>query len=847
MIVQYNSLNRMEKPQLILCNPGSVYSANRLLDGVVGILADHEAEELVFNFNATSELNFRLNKVQRSDPAENAYTANLFRAAQNRRLIFVAESGAGADYEVGQAAEDAIGYFMITNVEDGFENGVQYKDIKAQSIDIELQQKMIPYIEDGTYEFTTLLETIVQSLPLWSIGSIDPNVASKYRTFSDVDTSLNCLTFLMDNMQDAYECIIVFDIVFRTINVYDQNNYVVQTNVHITKEDFINSLNITEDAEDIYTAISVLGDDNIVISPINPLGTNTIYNFDYYLDWMSPDLKTAMITWKTAVANAEDNYKALNLAYYQALDVASGYIADINQLTTLVNMYERCKNNMGIDKDSANSEAAIRAVDAAAESAGVEGWDIDTTQEIANIISAIDTKISTYNGQIDTIEGELEEENATIESYREDINEIISDLSLTEYLTDAQYGELSNYIFQGDYKDEYVIITDSMSYQEQFEQMQTLYDRAMLQLERVSKPTQEFNIDVENFIFSKDFETWSDQLETGCLINVELDEDDVAALFLSNITINFDDHKLTMTFGNRFNKFDSKSLFDDMLGNINRSANTIDYIKEILYPVKNGQINRMQETLSNSRRLTASNALASTNQEVVIDESGYLGRKADAINGGYDPQQVKITNNSIVFTNNDWVDTQTAIGEINMPDGAVAYGVNAAAIFGDIIVGTQLHITDGNGNDVLRVMEDSFTTQISDLENGRISALENSANGLSVTVGELSRDLTDISDNLDNLSATSVTTGMGYSFTDEGLLINSVGEGKISNRLDNTGMYVTDSDDNAVLTANNNGVVAVNLTANNYLTIGLYSRFQDYSTASDTMRTGCFFVVPDTD
>ena len=61
MIVRYNQLNRLETPALTLCNPGSVYH-NGELSNMVGVLTDHEAEEIIFNFNATSELNFRIKK-----------------------------------------------------------------------------------------------------------------------------------------------------------------------------------------------------------------------------------------------------------------------------------------------------------------------------------------------------------------------------------------------------------------------------------------------------------------------------------------------------------------------------------------------------------------------------------------------------------------------------------------------------------------------------------------------------------------------------------------------------------------------------------------------------------------
>ena len=202
MIVKYSSLNRLEKPKFTLCNPGSTYN-NGLLSKVVGILVDTEAEEIVFNFNSTSELNMRVNKVVRDDEEDNQHTYFMYKSIQNRRLIFV----------------DNIGYFMITNVNDGFDGKIHYKDMTAKSIDTEITQKMLPYIENKTYRFLSdetgtnkgLLETIVETLPLWTIGEVDEVVASKWRTFEDVDVSLNCLAFFLENMQDAYECLFVFD------------------------------------------------------------------------------------------------------------------------------------------------------------------------------------------------------------------------------------------------------------------------------------------------------------------------------------------------------------------------------------------------------------------------------------------------------------------------------------------------------------------------------------------------------------------------------------------------------------------------------------------------------------
>lgn len=838
MIVKYSTLRNLEIPKFTLCSPGSVYN-NGLLSKVVGILVDHEAEEIVFNFNSTSELNLRVNRVTREDADDNAHTYRLYKSIQNRRLIFV---------------ED-IGYFMITSIDDGYDGTLHYKDIKAQSVDIEISQKMIPYIANGTYRFKSdetgthkgILETIVETLPLWTIGYVDDSVASKWRTFEDVDTSLNCLAFLLENVQDAYECIVIFDCINRTINVYAQDNYVQQTNIHITKEDLINSLDITENADDLYTAISVLGDENVTISAINPLGTNVIYNFDYYLSWMSDGLGAKVKAWQDAIAEQMEEYYKLNLQYYEQLALAANLQLEFEKLAAQLKMYNRCRDNIVAESDTTlvgNYNTVI------IENGGTA---ITVYEEIADTLACIDNLIDECESQQDNVTAELDKVNVYLVMYKTDITKIQQALSITDYFTEEEYTELCHYIFEGSYTDEYVTITDIMTYEEKFAQMKILYDRAKGRLERVSQPTQEFSVDVENFIFIKEFAQWSEQLETGCLINVELDTNDIALLFLSNITINYDDRSLSMTFGNRFNKFDPKSLFDNMLGDISKSANTLNFIKEILYPIKNGEFNSMKEALQTSRNLTMSAVLSSTNEEVLIDGSGYTSRKL-LDDGTYDPRQVKITGRTLVFTDDAWDTCKAAIGELILGDGSVAYGVNAETIIGDLIVGHNLVIKNSDGEELFTVLDDRVTSTVKGAidgdENGlmpdgsksistMISEVNQTARNFSIVISKIATKNED-----GTYSVHSVTTQTGYTFNQDGLTIYKSGE-DIKNLLDNKGMSVSrivGSEEEAILTADTNGVDAINLTARQYLIVGSNSRFENYDNGTDSHRTACFYI-----
>ena len=687
MIVRFDSLNRFEVPKFFVCNPGCTYD-NGVLSNTLGCLSDTTDEELVFNFNTTSELNFRLNKIRRNDAEENRYVTNLYRSIQNRRLIFV---------------ED-VGFFVIRDVTDGFEGGLHYKDVRAESCEYEISQKGLPYIEGGTYKFLDLLERIVASLPLWSIGDVNLDVAEKWRTFDEINIESNALSFLLEDMQDAYECIFLMDITKRLIHVYDQNHFVEQTNIHITKDDLIDSVEIKESSDDLYTAINVQGDEYLNISPVNPLGTNVIYNFDYYLDWMTPGLAAKVRLWKELVQSKSEIYYNLNLQYYNRLTDQSGSSADIDMLNTQLNMYKRMRDNIVAEGATTTVESYNKIIE---ENGGVP---VGINIELSETLKEIDALIEDVKDKIEQAESSSGQAGADLETLTEQITAIRDEVSILNYFTDAEYAELSNYIYEGNYTDEYITVTDSMTYTERFQQMKTLYDRSVARLTRISEPTQEFSIDVENFLFIKEFVEWSNQLKTGCLINVELDNDDIAALFLSNITVNYDDKELSMTFGNRFNRFDPKAMFNNVLGDIKKSSNSINYIKEILYPVTN-EFDVMKEAIESSQILTKNMALTSADQEIIIDDTGILCRRSLG-NGEYDPKQVKVTNQTIVFTDDGWDTSRTAVGNFvfNSPfTGEVEehYGVIADRLIGTMVLAENMAVY--NNDSSITLGDDGFT------------------------------------------------------------------------------------------------------------------------------------------
>lgn len=83
----------------------------------------------------------------------------------------------------------------------------------------------------------------------------------------------------------------------------------------------------------------------------------------------------------------------------------------------------------------------------------------------------------------------------------------------------------------------------------------------------------------------------------------------------------------------------------------------------------------------------------------------------------------------------------------------------------------------------------------------------------------------------------SVQTTKGFTFNDEGLTV-SRNDSDITTTITEDGMTVRKGHED-VLTANNEGVKAIDLHATTYLIVGDYSRFENYGTQS---RTACYWI-----
>lgn len=139
----------------------------------------------------------------------------------------------------------------------------------------------------------------------------------------------------------------------------------------------------------------------------------------------------------------------------------------------------------------------------------------------------------------------------------------------------------------------------------------------------------------------------------------------------------------------------------------------------------------------------------------------------------------------------------------------------------------------------IRLDTKGITSMVGRLEEETQEGFENLntiTSDLSTQIQQTAKEVQISIDEIKTNGLDSVTTSTGFTFNEEGLTV-SKGGSEMTTQITEDGMTVF-KNNNAVLTANNTGVDAVNLRATTYLIIGTNSRFEDYG----SKRTGCFWI-----
>ena len=643
MIANFNEFNQLEKPSLILTNPEEI---------PIKPIDDSYIKNYVFNpkFNDISEITFDIYE-------HNGNDGNIFEGYKKLFQRMRVSVGGYGSWIISQATEHKSN--------NGESN---YKQIVLKSTEYELQDIQIPYI-DGTYKFydianfnKSLMGIILSKIPKWTISHVDSTISSLYRTFEVPDT--NVLSFLLNDVQEAYGCIFIFDGANRTISVYDKDTYVHYTGVILTNDELIDTIEISRSDENLVTALSVYGSDDLGINAVNPIGTSTIYNFNQVKSWMSEGLRTKVNSWETKVKNAESTVKNLNISI-------SSLNKELTSIETSITTAEQTLKGLKAERDVIISEGNQSS------------------------LTSINAKIVTAENNLSTLQVSYDKKNNEITSKKNQLSSIQTSLSPSVYFGNL-YNNFLSYVYEFEYTNDNIAVTDSMTYEERINEIQTLYDTAKdVLVQKVNIPNT-YSVDTKSFVFNKKFLKHTHALQCGYLIGVETEgnnDGNIEYFPITEFEVNYEDKSLKLTFGNKFNSARAKDLFEDLMHDVRSTGKIVDYINS--KKADSDQISDMQKFINNSLDLSKNAILSADGQTVEISDSGYHGRKTNA-DGSLSPEEVAIINNTIAFTRDNWATCSLALGKLRISNSYV-YGIIAEALIGTLIMGKNLYISNTSG------------------------------------------------------------------------------------------------------------------------------------------------------
>ena len=324
MKLTFDYYHNLEQVDLFLCNP----------DGRELFPLPGKSRNLTLRFNDLSELTFEVDsKITLSN--NTVVDLEAYDYIQTKRLVYATN----------------IGWFQISGVDEHDNGVVTYKTVKAESYQSVLKNKGF-ISEERVYCFynpndphddrydSTKEDSIPSVLGQWSKqlgikqalgqGLSEPTTPYDDWTVTYIHASLiyagtgsKCRTFkesatygydwMVNDVEEAFEVVILFDFMYKTIHVMTPNEVAQRVNVIYTFNNFMKNVDINEASDDIVTVLNCNGD-NCDITAVNPTGTNYICDFSYYMDktnyrWMSSALIAKLEQWKADCAAEKDTYE----------------------------------------------------------------------------------------------------------------------------------------------------------------------------------------------------------------------------------------------------------------------------------------------------------------------------------------------------------------------------------------------------------------------------------------------------------------------------------------------------------------------------------------------------------
>lgn len=304
--------------------------------------------------------------------------------------------------------------------------------------------------------------------------------------------------------------------------------------------------------------------------------------------------------------------------------------------------------------------------------------------------------------EIQVREAQIKEQEDKEAEYEKQRDSIQSELNFEKYLGKDLYSEYCLYRREDTYQNDNYI-SDGLSNSEILSKAEELLKVAQKEIVKASELQVDLSTDVGNIWTINEFKDVLDQWICGNWIRVICD-DDIYKLRLLNYTIKDSDFsKISCDFSSVLKVSDGISDIKSVLDSAKSMAGSYESVKR---QAKNAQETgkTVSEWVEHGMNATAVAIRDSDSQSITYDNHGLLARTYDDITGEYEPEQLKVVNNTLAITDDNWKTVKAAIGKIHYEDPKhpgnmlSAYGVLGETIIGKLLLGEALGIYNDGGS-----------------------------------------------------------------------------------------------------------------------------------------------------
>lgn len=661
-------LNNLEKPIIYITKKDKTF---------LGAVSIYDDLSLTFNLNAYQTASFKIYRDINGKKYEH------YDDFQEDRLIMV----------------QGIGWYKI-HVETNIENTGISKNITANSLECTLCNKRLIDFECNTGEILyddyvktifydpanpkgSLLNRVLNVAPSWSVGHVDATLANKQRSFDEDDVDV--YSFLTGDVSEAFNCLFIFDTFNMTINAYDLDNYGDDTNIYVSMDNIAQSMTESIDENSIITCYRVNGGDGIYINEVNPNSTNKIYNFEYYLPEMEESIQNKVKAYN-------EKYQSLKPQYEEIMKRLGDQIGVIQDLETRLPDSLDSKDWTKYGLEFLDSKVkSFKNIDEVYCAQGMNKPDSFNYNLYQQNLEDLNNVTAEYNKRKSEVDSATEVYNFIIAER----NAVQSQLDMDKWFTKDEWKTLDSYVVEETYSNDNYITTDNTTDTERFDIERQLFDVAWKDLSKKCRPQYQYSSTLSNVLTIPQFKGFLKYFQLGNFIRMATDYDTVIKLRLISFTVDYNDtSKIDVTFSDAIRVHDIYEDASSIQAQANSAAMSFQFNKD-QYDKSVNQSNFVEEMRKYG--LDVAN-IPVKNQHQSWDETGMWFRQWNEQKNDFDPEQIKIINNQIVFSDDGFKSAKMAIGKIPIDkNGNTVYAVNAEAILGKLFLGEYLTLQNNSG------------------------------------------------------------------------------------------------------------------------------------------------------